>query len=142
MSSPGHRGTRLTSGNESEELLVVSVPLDAVERVSHDLVVTEEGQVLPHLCLQGAAVAVLQNDNSGVRVGEGEEEEGQSPHGVSTLASVRTHGVSVLLSPVRGGARQTPPGLPRHSTPPDTSHKFTLKLWQWKNFRITFCMIL
>ena len=68
MSSPGHRGTRLTSGNESEELLVVSVPLDAVERVAHDLVVTEEGQVLAHLCLQGAAIAVLQDDNSGVRV--------------------------------------------------------------------------
>ena len=54
----------VTSGNVSEELLVVSVPLDAVQGVAHHLVVAEEGEVLTHLGQERSAISIPENDNT------------------------------------------------------------------------------
>ena len=54
----------LTSRNVSEELLVVPVPLDAVQGVAHHLVVAEEREVLTHLGQQGATVRVAENHDT------------------------------------------------------------------------------
>ena len=54
----------ITSRNVSEELLVVPVPLDAVQGVAHHLVVTEEREVLTHLGQQRAAVRVAENHDT------------------------------------------------------------------------------
>ena len=54
----------VTSGNVSEELLVVPVPLDAVQGVAHHLVVAEEGEVLPHLGHQRPPVTVTENHHA------------------------------------------------------------------------------
>ena len=54
----------VTSGNVSEELLVVSVPLDAVQGVAHHLVVAEEREVLTHLGQERAAISIAENDNT------------------------------------------------------------------------------
>ena len=54
----------VTSRNVSEELLVVPVPLDAVQAVAHHLVVAEERDVLTHLGQQRAAIRVAENHHA------------------------------------------------------------------------------
>ena len=74
-----------TSRQVSVELCLLPVPLDAVEGVPHHLIVAHQREVLPHLGLQSPTVARLQDDNPGVRLGESEQDHGQSPHGVAVV---------------------------------------------------------
>ena len=81
-----------TCRDKSEEFLVVSIPLDAVERVAHHLVIAEQGEVLTDLGLESSTLAVLQDDNSCVRLGDSQHHHGhhQSPHSTAVIALLRS----------------------------------------------------